>query len=125
MAKYPEPHDYEGLWNGSGWSQFQTNKSIQGWTEFPAWPGFGGYELYIGMGSNGGEDKCRRDIYVGGVKVALGDSGLPYWGYASGPTGWVNNSSFNVPLSASDEGLGVKEFLVVDEKGGESEAAYP
>ena len=111
-SQYGQPHDYVGMWTGSGWSGLLTNwaNDVGG-----AWNTGVGQTLIIGLGTAGAVEKwpCWRDIYVGGVAVWLDDPDFPNW--SGNPTiadKWVDSTGLPINVAASDNGLGMKYFNV-------------
>jgi streptogramin lyase len=110
-SSYPQPHDYDGLWQPSGWAPLETNRA----NDFGnAQPSGGGRALVIGLGqgTSWSENKCRRDIMVGGVAVWITDPDVPSLSKPTVQDDWISSiSSINsVSVSASDAGLGMKYF---------------
>jgi sugar lactone lactonase YvrE len=110
-SKYPQPHDYDGLWSqSSGWIPVETNRANDYGNAQPS--GYG-RSLVLGLGTaeSAAEDKCRRDIMAGGVAVWITDNDVPGWNSkATVPDQWIDSSSIPVSVSASDPGLGMKYF---------------
>jgi sugar lactone lactonase YvrE len=110
-SKYPQPHDYDGLWSSSsGWVPIHTNKA----NDFGQDEAVGyGRSLVIGLGTAEGagatEDPCRRDVDAGGVAVWITDEDVPSWNSkATVADQWIDSSSIPVSVSASDPGLGMR-----------------
>jgi YD repeat-containing protein len=116
-SSYPQPHDYEGMWYQGHWNESaenlpQFNQAETGEAHL-AW----GQTLFIGIGSGAStySNPCYRDLLAGGVEIWLNDWNYPNISEVSGvPTGWLKQSTSEptVNVSASDEGLGVKEARV-------------
>jgi sugar lactone lactonase YvrE len=108
-SKYPQPHDYDGLWSSSyGWAPIETNQADEYGKAQPA--GYG-RSLVIGLGTSEktAEDKCRRDIMAGGVAVWITDNDMPSWNSkATVADQWIDSTATPVSVSASDPGLGMK-----------------
>jgi len=109
---YPQPHDYDGLWNPSSnaWAPLETNRANDYGNASPAG---GGRILVVGLGTaeSWAEDKCRRDIVVGGAAVWITDPDVPTWTTApSAPDQWTDTSVVPISGTASDPGLGTKYF---------------
>lgn len=108
---YPQPHDYDGLWNPSGgWAPLETNRANDYGN---AAPSGGGRVLIVGLGTAEGwaEDKCRRDIMVGGAAVWITDPDVPSWTTSpSAADQWTDTSVVPISGTASDPGLGTKYF---------------
>lgn len=110
--KYKQPHDYDGVWNGSEWTWLETDRA--------QWYGNAsiytkGKTLIFGLSSGGGVNiPCWRDIMLGGVTVALDDPEAPTVNSVEGiPSGWVSDlSSFTITAKASDPGLGVRLITI-------------
>jgi sugar lactone lactonase YvrE len=105
---YPQPHDYDGLWTGSGWSPLETNRANDyGNAQPTGW----GRSLIIGMGNAGAaENKCRRDIMAGGVAVWISDNEVPTLNKPTVADQWMYSTALAVNNYATDPGLGVKYF---------------
>ena len=126
FTKYPEPHDYMGLWSPAynGWTYFQKDaaqaygyafaKAPEGWSEVIS-PVF-----VMGLGTgvyNTTPNPCWRDIYAGGAYVWMSDPEAPTLDPISGyPSGWIDDSkSYGVNVSAHDPGLGVQNVYLLIE----------
>ncbi|MGC1851793.1 MAG: NHL repeat-containing protein [Solirubrobacterales bacterium] len=108
-STYPQPHDYNGLWTGSGWAPLETNRANDfGNAQPTGW----GRSLIIGLGTagNGTENKCRRDIMAGGVAIWISDNEMPTLSKPTVADQWIDASSIPITVSASDPGLGMKYF---------------
>jgi len=110
--KYKQPHDYDGVWEGSEWTWFETDRA--------QWYGNAsiytkGKTLIFGLGSGGGVNiPCWRDIMLGGVTVAVDDPEAPTINSVEGtPSGWVSDAtSFTITAKASDPGLGIRLMTI-------------
>jgi tripartite motif-containing protein 71 len=111
-GKYPEPHDFDGLW--SPFYQIfyylytnrapYTNASVYGNTAATA------KVMVFGLNTgNSSNNPCWRDIYAGGIATYMTDPENPTLDPISGyPTGWFDDSkTYGVSVSAHDPGLGV------------------
>ncbi|MGE5282568.1 MAG: hypothetical protein ACM3N0_09675, partial [Chloroflexota bacterium] len=101
---YRQPHDYDGVWDGSKWTWLETDRA--------QWYGYDsiytkGKMLIVGMGSGGGANiPCWRDVRAGGVTVVLTDPEAPTIDWVSGTSSeWVKAPT--ITAHASDPGLGV------------------
>jgi sugar lactone lactonase YvrE len=101
---YRQPHDYDGVWDGSKWDWLETDRA--------QWYGYDtiytkGKVLVLGLSSGSGINiPCWRDVRGGGVSVALADPEAPTIYPPTGiPSGW--SKGFTIKASASDPGLGV------------------
>jgi len=116
-SAYPQPHDYEGMWYQGHWNESaenlpQFNQAEKG-VAYLSW----GQTLFIGMGSGKevSSNICWRDLLAGGVEIWLNDWNYPYVSQVTGvPTEWLKQSTAEptVNVTASDEGLGMKEVRV-------------
>ncbi|MGN6254253.1 MAG: DUF6531 domain-containing protein [Solirubrobacterales bacterium] len=113
---YPQPHDYEGMWYQEHWNESAENLPQVNQAETGEANLHWGQTVFIGMGSGAKStsNTCWRDLLAGGVEIWLNDWNYPYVSAVTGlPTGWVKQGeSETVNVSASDEGLGVKEARV-------------
>ncbi len=109
-ASYPYPHDHDGLWDGSGWTQLYTGRALAAGNAsvYGSWS----RAVIFGMGTGPGiQVPCWRDLMVGGMAVWISDPDVPSWNAKPGVAGqWIDTSSIPVSASGSDPGLGVKTF---------------
>jgi len=110
--KYKQPHDYDGVWDGSKWTWLETDRA--------QWYGNDsiytkGKLLIIGMGAGGGINiPCWRDVRAGGVTVALADPEAPTIDWVSGTSSkWTKD--LTITAHTSDPGLGVKGITLSPE----------
>jgi hypothetical protein len=126
VAKYPQPHDYVGLWsldwsNQHGWMSLQKDaaqfyqyafaKPPEDWRKVVA----DVFILGLGTGaSNTAAIPCWRDLYAGGVYVWMDDLEDPSIGTVSGlPTDqWISGEKLSIAVPASDPGLGVRSVTM-------------
>ncbi len=131
LGKYPEPHDYTGLWSDAwGWATFHRDwaHSYGYGIEQPStqlapqdmWREKTGQVFVLGMGTGNGtaaKMPCWRDIYAGGVAIFLDDLSNPNIGTVTGiPSGWFSDTpplSINVPTN--DGGLGVRRVTITNQ----------
>jgi tripartite motif-containing protein 71 len=117
-SSYPQPHDYDGMWDRTSWVRFDTNlANDQGWADAQSW----GRAFIIGVSSGGGINiPCWRDVMAGGVAVWLDDWQYPTVDSVSGiPDGWVSDTErFTIAVRSRDEGLGVR-YVKISQGGGE------
>ena len=122
---YPQPWDYDGMWNETSWNRLLTNQANQqGWSNLESW----GRALIIGVGTSGTYIPCWRDIGIGGVGIWLEDWDYPYINSATGaPTGWIrkDNTARTINVSATDGGLGVRTVRLIAPGGKESNWSKP
>ena len=118
-SSYPQPHDYDGFWDGANWTFLVTNGAEDGSSNLGAYDGQQwGYSLLIGMGTTGNtvEIPCWRDIYAGGVALWLDDWQSPTLDSLSGvPSSneWVSDKDhFTITATAHDPGLGIQNILL-------------
>jgi YD repeat-containing protein len=111
-SKYPEPHDYAGMWDNDHWVRVLDDRAISdGSVDIQSW----GRAFVLGLGTgNGSIDPCWRDLGIGGVAIWLEDWEPPVlhavWGV---PTGWVSDTTpFTITSSVSDLGLGVHQVTI-------------
>jgi sugar lactone lactonase YvrE len=107
-SKYIQPHDYDGLWSpSSNWVPIEQDRANDYGNAAPA--GYG-RALIVGLGNAGAsEDKCRRDIMLGGAAVWITDSDVPVWYAApSAPDQWTDTAAVPITGTAYDDGLGAK-----------------
>ena len=108
-AQAPQPHDYDGLWNPSGWNVLQINRA----NDFGnAQLSGAGRVLVVGLGTgNAGANSCWRDIVLGAATVWITDPDNPSWHGAPGiADSWTDTAVQPISVSAGDPGLGVKYF---------------
>lgn len=116
-SKYPEPHDWDGLWSQAYqvFYQLYTNRAQFG--NSAAYGNTGTTVKTISLGLNSGNGvflNCWRDIYVGGIATYMSDPENPTLNAISGqPSGWFDDTKmFGVNVSAHDPGLGVSNVTL-------------
>jgi tripartite motif-containing protein 71 len=111
-SKYPQPHDYVGMWHNGVWNRVLNNEAINnGSNDIQSW----GSTFIVGLHTGGGGYymPCWRDLGLGGAVIWLDDWQYPVIDSVSGivPGKWFSDK---VPLSivvkASDTGLGVRRI---------------
>jgi YD repeat-containing protein len=111
---YPQPYDYEGMWNETSWNRIAYNEAnSQGWSWAESW----GRTYVVGMGTSSGTYiPCWRDLMLGGVGIYLDDWQYPYIDSVGGtPGGWLRKDATprTFSVSASDAGLGVRTVRMI------------
>jgi YD repeat-containing protein len=121
LNPYPQPHDYDGMWNETSWNRLLSNQANEyGSSNIESW----GRSFIIGMsnGANWTNIPCWRDLMIGGVAIWLDDWDAPHLSSVTGiPTGWVkkDNTPRTISVAASDEGLGVQKIRFLSPGGKE------
>ncbi len=122
-SKYPQPHDYVGLWSPAwssqyGWMSFQADASQShgyAYAKPPTdWRKYTAQIFIIGLGTgayNTAPIPCWRDLYAGGASVWMSDPENPALnGFPTASDTWIDNTAIPISVSANDPGLGVKSF---------------
>jgi YD repeat-containing protein len=109
-TQYKQPHDYVGLWTGSGWAMKHVN-----FANHPAGgPTVTGVGQSVVMGLSTANSifsiPCWRDLYLQGAYVTLDDWGPPVINSVSGiPSGWFSDETqVTITPNVIDEGLGIQ-----------------
>jgi hypothetical protein len=109
-SKFQNPHDYDGLWDGGKFVVLHKNDAEEsGSSTLPG--STSATSVIIGLNSGGStiDMPCWRDLYVGGVSIALEDSDQPV--LTTTPSAeWIDNAPNRQAVSATDRGLGMKRF---------------
>jgi hypothetical protein len=104
-----QPHDYDGLWDGSKFVQLNRNDAEKGSSQL--FTSVTGRSLLFGLDSGPQplELSCNRDLYLGGIAIWLEDPDQP--SLSTTPSAeWMDNVAIRQAVSATDGGLGVKRF---------------
>ena len=112
---YPQPHDYDGVWDGEKWDWLETDRAQ--WYGGDSMYTKGGKVVVVGL-STGAKSiaiPCWRDIDTGSVSVWLDDPESPTLTSVSGmpsSSTWLGkNKAITVEATATDAGLGVQKIL--------------
>jgi Putative amidase domain len=109
-TRFRNPHDYDGMWDGSRFVQLSTNDAdAQGFSNLQGSTAAKSLIVGLNSGPSALDMPCWRDLYVGGVQIWLEDSDQPV--LVTTPSAeWMDSVPIREAVSATDAGLGVKRF---------------
>lgn len=109
-AKFQNPHDYDGLWDGNQFVRLHKNDANgAGFSNLPGLTSAKSLIIGLNSGPSPLNMPCWRDLYVGGAQIWLEDSDQPV--LSTTPSAqWMDDVPLRVAASATDGGLGVKRF---------------
>ncbi|MFN8160588.1 MAG: hypothetical protein U0R52_06025 [Solirubrobacterales bacterium] len=109
-----QPHGYTGIFNYNSWSwpalTTFSSLTLSGWDTGTVGDRYNRFAIAgIGLGNAGLYDPCGRDFVLGGAMLWIEDPDYPSLSVGQ-PSGWADQSPIRVPVSAADDGLGIRYF---------------